>query len=162
MNRRNLLLIVIGVFAALMIFLLISSSPSGPILEQKTEQFFLVDNSISYVDIFMLKGITLDDHYFYDEEHPPVIQIEIWIPDEDAYITWHVVDITEARIQELITSEEGFTEYIVKNGSNGNSILEEIVVTEPSEYVIVFRQTNPGIGTQPYNLVINVLYWGLE
>ena len=161
MNKINLLLIVIGVFVALlMIFLLIPSSE--PMLEQKTEAFFLVTGGRAVLYSFNLKEITLDDHYFYDKEHPPFFRIQIWIPHEDASIIWHVVNISKTKIQELITSREGFTKYIVKNGSNGNEISEEVIVTEAGEYVITFRQTNEEIRDQPYDLKITVVYWGLE
>lgn len=160
MNRRNLLLIGIGVIAVLMIFLFTPSSPSDSEPEIKVEEFFFIENSVAYLDAFMLKSIILDDHYFYDEEHPPYLFVQIFIPDQEAWIIWHVVNITQSEIQELINTEEGFTKYVVENGSNGNSISEQVIVTEPSEYMVVFRQTNLSVGNQPYDLKITVVYYG--
>ena len=161
MNRRNLL-IVIGVFVVvlIMIFFLVPSSKSA--LEQKTEVFLNVMGGRAVLNAFNLQEITLDDHYFYDEEHPPFFRIHIWLPHEDALIVWHVVDISSIEIQELIDSGEGFTEYIVKNGSNENEISEEIIVREAGEYVVTFRQTNVELEAERYYLKISVVYWGLK
>jgi hypothetical protein len=162
MNRKNLMLMVIGVFVVLLlIFFLTPSSPESGLV-QKQEEFFSVENSVAYLDVFMLKSIILDDHYFYDEAHPPYLSVQIWIPDQEAWIIWHVVNITKSKIQELIDSGEGFTKYVVENGSNGNGISEEVIITEPGEYIVVFRQTNIQVGTQPYDLRIYVVYWGSE
>lgn len=110
----------------------------------------------------MLTNITLDEKYFYDDEHLPIILVEIWIPNESAWIIWHVAKISVPEIQELIMSGEGFTKYIVKNGGNGNMIQEEVPVTEQGDYTIVFRQTNIEVGTVPYDSRISLSYWVLE
>lgn len=163
MNRKNIILFIIGVFFVFIIIttLMINGS-SGPNLHQKTDLMLNITNSVAYLDIFMLTNITLDEKYFFDDEHLPIILVEVYIPNENAWIIWHIVKISVPEIQELIMSGEGFSKYIIKNGGNGNLIQEEVPITEQGDYTVVFRQTNIEVGTQPYDSKISIKYWVLE
>lgn len=164
MNKKNLIIIISIVSVVLVIIAaLMFTGSSEPKLQQKTDLILNITNSVVYLDIFMLTNITLDEQYFYDDEHLPAIRVEIWIPDEDAWIIWHVVKISLPEIEELIMSGEGFTKYIIDNGGNKKVIQEEVQVTEQGEYTIAFRQTNIQIGNpQPYDSRISISYWVFE
>ncbi len=153
-------MIIIGIIVALIAIGTII--PFEPELRQKTE--VLIDIEAGGVEpyIFMLADFNLGEKYFYDDEHSPIIQVEIEIANEEALITWHIVKISKSEIQELIVSGEGFTKYIVKNGASRNKVSGEATVTEGGDYVFVFLQSNDFIGPQPHDSKVSVTYWVFE